>query len=53
MNKRIIILGMIWGGIIGGYLPSLWGLGIFSLESILFSFLGGLLGIFLSFKFLK
>ncbi len=53
MNKRTIILGMIWGGIIGGYIPIALGAGTFSLYSILGSFLGGVLGIWLSFKYLN
>ncbi len=53
MNKKVVILGMIWGGIIGGYIPIALGAGTFSLFSILSSFIGGILGIWLSFKWLN
>jgi hypothetical protein len=33
------------GGIVGGYVPELWGAGSFSLTSLLFSALGGIVGI--------
>lgn len=53
MEKKTVYLGMIIGGIIGGYIPSLWGAGFFSFASIIGSGLGGILGIWLVFKFLR
>ncbi|MFA5128217.1 MAG: hypothetical protein WC457_04445 [Patescibacteria group bacterium] len=50
MDKRVIMLGMVVGSTIGGYLPTIFGAGIFSLYSILGTVLGGVLGIWLSFK---
>jgi len=50
MDKRVIMLGMVIGSTIGGYLPTIFGAGIFSLYSILGTVLGGVLGIWLSFK---
>ena len=35
------------GGIVGAYVPELWGAGSFSLSSLLFSTLGGIAGIWL------
>lgn len=53
MNKKIVMMGMVFGGIIGGYLPAIFGAGTFSLLSIFGSFLGGVLGIWLTFKWLN
>jgi outer membrane lipoprotein SlyB len=53
MDKKIVMFGMVFGGLLGGYLPSLWGAGTFSLASILGSFLGGILGIWLTFRWLQ
>ncbi len=50
MDKKIIMLGMILGSIIGGYISTLFGAETFSLSSILASTIGGLLGIWLSYK---
>jgi len=36
-----------FGTLVGGYLPVLWGAGSFSLVSVLFSFVGGVAGIWL------
>ena len=40
---------MIIGSIIGGYLPNLWNADLFSLSGILFSAIGGFLGIWLGY----
>jgi len=50
MNKGIIWIGVLVGSILGGYIPSLWGAGIFSMSSIVFSTIGGIAGIWLAFK---
>ena len=50
MDKRVIMLGMVVGSTVGGYLPTLFGADIFSLYSILGTLIGGGLGIWLSFK---
>lgn len=50
MNKFIITLGAGIGGIAGAYVPNLWGdTDFFSGWSILFSTIGGILGIWLGF----
>ena len=53
MDKKSVMLGMIIGSIVGGYIPALWGAGIFSLSSIIGNVIGGLLGIYLMVKFIN
>ncbi len=38
------------GGAVGGYVPLLWGGSTFSMSSILFTALGGFLGIYVGYK---
>ena len=49
-SKSLIWLGMIIGSSIGGFIPALWGADLFSFSSIIFSGIGGILGIWLGFK---
>lgn len=53
MDKKIIILGMLFGSIIGGYIPTIFGANVFSMSSVIGGAIGGLLGIWLSFKLLN
>lgn len=53
MDKKIVMLGMIFGSTIGGYLPTLFGVSAFSLFSIIGGAVGGILGIWLTFKLLN
>ena len=48
--KSLIWLGLFIGSGIGGAIPSLWGADMLSLSSILFSTLGGLIGILAGYK---
>ncbi len=50
-TKVLVIIGMIVGSIIGGYIPVLWGAGLLSYSSILFSGIGGILGVWIGYKF--
>ena len=50
-NRSLFLLGATIGGLIGAYVPSLWGAGDFSGWSILFSTLGGLGGIWLAWRY--
>jgi len=43
--KFFVFLGMTIGSLIGGYIPTLWGAGLISYSSVLFSGLGGIVGI--------
>ncbi|MFZ1301555.1 MAG: hypothetical protein WAQ27_03190 [Candidatus Microsaccharimonas sp.] len=50
MYKLLVTLGAAVGGIAGAYIPSLWGdTDIFSGWSILFSAIGGLVGIWVGY----
>ena len=49
-QKALITIGLLVGSTIGGFIPNLWGVGMFSLSSIFFSAIGAILGIYLGFK---
>jgi hypothetical protein len=50
MNKQVIMIGMVIGSVLGGYLPALWGGSVFSVTSILCGGLGGIIGIWVAWK---
>ncbi len=49
-SKRTIYFGMFIGGLIGGYVPALWGAGVFSFSSLLGNAIGAIVGIYIAFK---
>ncbi len=49
-SKKLIWGGMIIGSYVGGLIPNIWGQGYFSMSGLIFSALGGILGIYLGFK---
>jgi hypothetical protein len=49
-NNSSIWIGMTVGSLVGGYVPSLWDAGIFSLWGVLFSALGGFAGIWVGYR---
>lgn len=49
-SKRLIYLGMFVGGMIGGFIPSLFGASGFSFASILGNAIGAGVGIWVMFK---
>jgi len=49
-SKTIVMLGMIIGSTIGGYVPLIFGISLFSFTSAIFSALGGLIGIYITYK---
>lgn len=51
-SKSIVMLGMIVGSIIGGYFPVLFGASFLSLWSLFGSAIGGLLGIWITYKWI-
>ena len=48
--KSIVWIAVFVGSTIGGLLPSLWGAGFLSFSSVIFTALGGFLGIWLAYK---
>ncbi len=50
MQKVFITLGMLVGSVLGGYLPVLFGAGLFSITSVITSTIGGLLGIYVGYR---
>jgi hypothetical protein len=53
MDKKIVMLGMVFGSFVGGWLPTLFGISAFSFISILASGVGGILGIWLTFRMIR
>ncbi len=49
-SKSIIMFGMVVGSMIGSFIPAIWGGDLLSFSSIIFSTIGGLVGIYLGFK---
>jgi len=49
-SKKLIYLGMLVGSAIGGFVPSLWGDSYLSFSSIVFTAIGGFLGIWLGYR---
>lgn len=49
-SKPFVWAGLFVGSTLGGYIPSLWGAGIFSFSGLIFSSVGALLGIWVGFK---
>jgi hypothetical protein len=49
-RKKRILLGMVVGSIAGGYLPALFGFDEL-MVSLLSSFIGGILGVWIGYKF--
>jgi hypothetical protein len=53
MTKLLIGVGSFGGTIVGSYIPSLWGEDSFSLVGILFTIIGGVVGILLGYRLAK
>ena len=48
--KKFTMTGMVIGSLVGGYIPSIWGDGSFSMSSLLFAVIGGVIGIWAGYK---
>ncbi len=48
--KKIVLLGLTIGSLIGGYIPMLWGAGALSIASLIGNTLGGIVGIYIAFQ---
>lgn len=53
MNKLLIGIGMFLGTTIGSYIPILWGGSLLSITSILWSVIGGIVGIWIAYRVSK
>ncbi|MGA7936683.1 MAG: hypothetical protein WCA35_24220 [Kovacikia sp.] len=53
MHKLLIGIGMFFGSTLGSYIPALWGASLFSLVSIVFGFIGGVIGVLLGYHLSK
>jgi len=49
-SKKVIIIGLTVGSVLGGYIPVLWGGSELSAVSVILAAVGGSLGIWLAFK---
>jgi uncharacterized membrane protein len=50
VEKKFIMLGMIVGSFAGSYIPLIWGGSAFSLSSLFFGAIGGLVGIWAGYQ---
>lgn len=50
MMSKLIWIGLFVGSTIGGFIPSLWGAGVFSLSGAVFSTLGGIFGTWFGYR---
>lgn len=48
--RHFIWIGVLVGGTVGGWIPTLWGAGAFSIAGIIGSTIGGLVGIYFGAK---
>jgi hypothetical protein len=51
--KTATMWGVFIGGTLGGMVPTLWGAGMFSLSSVFFTAVGGILGIYLGYRYVR
>jgi len=49
-SKTAVMIGMVLGSTIGGYLPSFFGISAFSFIGIVGNVVGGIVGIFIAYK---
>jgi uncharacterized membrane protein YeaQ/YmgE (transglycosylase-associated protein family) len=49
-TRHLVWIGVLVGSAVGGWLPTLWGDGAFSMSGIIFSTIGGLVGIYTGYK---
>jgi len=54
MSSKVIIYFFLFiGSIVGAYIPKIWGAGLFSVSSLIFSTIGAILGIIIGLKITK
>ena len=52
-NRSLYILGATVGGIVGGFVPAIWGASDFSGWGILLSTIGGFFGLWVAYKYTR
>jgi len=52
-SKVVIYIAIFIGSIIGAYIPALWGAGLISISSVIFSTLGALVGFIIAWKWFR
>ena len=48
--RGVIMISVLVGSTVGGFVPSLWGAGVLSIAGVLFSVIGGIAGIWVGAK---
>ena len=51
--KTATMWGVMIGSTIGGFIPSLWGADIFSLSGVFCTALGGIVGIYIGYRYVR
>ncbi|HEY8407535.1 MAG TPA: hypothetical protein VIK66_06125 [Gaiellaceae bacterium] len=46
MGRGVIGMCVLFGGVVGGYVPTIWGASSLGVESLLFGAIGGVVGVF-------
>ena len=49
-RKKLMMIGVVVGSYVGGYIPALWGAGGISFSSVILSAVGGIIGIYIGFQ---
>jgi len=49
-SRPLLWFAILVGSTVGGFIPEMWGDGIFSYSSVLFSGIGALVGMYIAFK---
>lgn len=52
-DKSIVMLGLFIGSIIGGYIPTFFGVSVFSYASVIWSGVGSVIGVYVAYKFVN
>jgi uncharacterized membrane protein YeaQ/YmgE (transglycosylase-associated protein family) len=52
-SKLIVYFFLFAGSIVGAYVPKIWGAGLFSISSLIFSSVGAIVGIIIGLKLTK
>ena len=50
MDRKLIVVTTVIGSFVGGYIPSLWNADMFSVSGIIFSAIGGIIGMWIGYK---